>query len=481
MRPSTPILYGCFMAWYLDPLFMSRIQFAFTVSFHIIFPAISIGLAAYLAVLEGLWLKTRDTHYKDLYLFWMKIFAVSFGIGVVSGITMPFQFGTNWAPFTHQFANVVGPLMGFEVLTAFFLEASFLGIMLFGWGRVSEKMHFFATCAVSVGTMISAFWILSANSWMQTPQGFVVRDDGLFYPSDWIRIIFNPSFPYRLVHMMLGAFLATACIVGAVGGWYLLKKKHTGPARTMFSMAMLMMVVVAPLQLVAGDLHGLNTLEHQPAKVAAMEGHWKTGGNVPLYLVAMIDEKNEKTTGLAIPGGASWVLRHDKNGVIKGLSDWPADERPPVAIVFWSFRVMVGIGLAMIALGVWAFIAYMRRTLFTSRALHMAAVVMAPMGLVAILAGWYVTEVGRQPYTVYNIMKTADSVSNVAGQAVAFSMLLYVISYAVVFGAGLYYTFKLIKKGPAVGQSAETFGTIAPDMSLVSQAFPGLGQNKKGK
>ncbi len=467
------------MEWLLDPLFMSRVQFAFTVSFHIIFPAITIGLAAYLMVLEYLWLKTSNNHYKDIYLFWMKIFAVCFGIGVVSGITMPYQFGTNWAPFTEQFSRVAGPLMAFEVLTAFFLEASFLGIMLFGWGRVSKRMHFFATCAVSIGTMISGFWILAANSWMQTPQGFVILENGDFQPTDWLAITFNPSFPYRFAHMMIAAFLATACIVAGVSASYLKKKKHLAPAKTMFAMSMLMFVVVAPLQLVVGDLHGLNTLEYQPAKVAAMEGHWETGKNVPLYLVAKIDEKNEKTTGIAIPNLASIILGHSPDAEIKGLKEWPPHERPPVAVVFWSFRVMVGIGLLMIAMGAMAAVQFFRGKLFTCPILQRFAIFMWPTGLIAILAGWFVTEVGRQPWTVYNVMKTSDSVSNIAGSSVALSMALYVVSYTIVFGAGVYYMFKLVKKGPAAGAEAETYGAPGgKHHSMLVEAFPDVFKKK---
>lgn len=468
------------MPWYLDPLLMSRIQFAFTISFHIIFPALSIGLAAYLAVLEALWLKTRNQHYKDLYLFWMKLFAVSFGIGVVSGVTMPFQFGTNWAPFTKQFANVVGPLMGYEVLTAFFLEASFLGIMLFGWGKVSEKMHFFSTCIVSFGTIVSAFWILSANSWMQTPQGFRIGEDGVFYPENWWEIIFNPSFPYRFFHMTIAAFLATACIVAGVSAWYLLKKKHVATAKTMFAMSMLMMVFVTPIQALIGDAHGLNTLEHQPRKVAAMEGHWETGANVPLYLFAKIDEEKETTTGISIPGGASWILTHGTTKEIKGLKEWPKEERPPVAIVFWSFRIMVGLGLAMMGIGLLAAIQFFRKKLYDSNLLLRLCVLMSPTGLIALLAGWFTTEVGRQPFTVYGHMRTDASLSPIDGMTVAVSMMMYLVSYTIVFGAAMYYSFKLIRKGPAIGKQEETFGTPnEPQASALFEAFPSLFAREK--
>lgn len=447
----------------LDALLLSRIQFAFVISFHIIFPAITIGLAAYLTVLEALFLKTKHPVYKELYLFWMKIFAVCFGIGVVSGITMPYQFGTNWAPFAEQIGRVIGPQMGFEVLVAFFLEASFLSIMLFGWNKVGPRMHFFSTAIVSIGTMISAFWIISANSWMQTPQGHRIGEDGMMYPVNWIEIIFNPSFAPRFIHMMLAAFLATAFIVGATGAWYLWKNKHIAHARIMVGMAMLMAAFVAPLQVVVGDWHGLNTLEHQPAKVAAMEGLWETRTHAPLVLLGHPDQKAEKTHSLlSIPSGASLILKHKADGELKGLKEWPPEERPPVAWVFWCFRVMVGLGMLMMLTGVIAGVQWLRGRLFESRWFYPWIVAMAPSGIIAILAGWFVTEIGRQPWVVYGVMLTKDGVSQmITGTQVAISLLLYIIAYIIVFGAGMYYLFKLVLKGPQVGKWAETFGAPA--------------------
>lgn len=446
----------------LDPLLLSRIQFAFVISFHIIFPAITIGLAAYLAVLEGLHLKTKHPVYKELYLYWMKIFAVCFGIGVVSGITMPYQFGTNWAPYALQIGRVIGPLMGFEVLVAFFLEASFLAIMLFGWNKVSPKMHFFSTCTVSIGTMISAFWIISANSWMQTPQGYKVDPNGYLTPTNWLEIIFNPSFAPRFIHMMLAAFLAVAFLVGGTGAWYLWRRQHTAHARIMVGMALLMAAFVTPIQIFVGDWHGLNTLEHQPVKVAAMEGLWETRSHVPLVMLGYPDsEKEETREWLAIPSGASLILKHHPAGEIKGLKEWPKDERPPVAWVFYCFRVMVGMGMLMLLTGAIAGVLWLRGRLFDSRWFYPWLMTVAPSGLLAILAGWFTTEIGRQPYVVYGVMRTAQALSPVTGEQVAISLLLYIIAYIIVFGSGVYYIFKLIRRGPVAGQWVETFGAPA--------------------
>lgn len=433
----------------LDPVLLARIQFAFTVSFHIIFPAFTIGLASWLAVVEWRYLTTKKDVYKEVYKFWVKIFAVCFGMGVVSGVVMSYQFGTNWSVFSDKIGSVIGPLLGYEVLTAFFLEASFLGVMLFGWGRVSQRMHFVSTCIVAVGTVISAFWILSANSWMQTPQGFEVNEEGLFMPTSWVEVIFNPSFPYRFFHMVTAAYLTTAFVVGGVGSFYLFTKRHIEHAKVMVGMAMIMAVLVAPLQLFIGHAHGENTMHHQPIKVAAMEGNWETGSNKPLYLFGWPNEETESTEyGITIPGGASWILTGDVNGEIPGLKDVAAEERPPVAIVFWSFRIMVGIGMAMILTGVLAIILFLRKRLFDSKLFQLWCMALTPSGFIAVLAGWFVTEVGRQPYTVYGVLRTGDSVSPVMGEHVALSLLAFIVVYTFVFGAGTYYILKLIGKGP---------------------------------
>ncbi len=442
----------------LDPVLLARIQFAFTISFHIIFPAFTIGLASWLAVVEWRWLKTKDPIYKDIYKMWIKIFAVCFGMGVVSGVVMSYQFGTNWSVFSDRVGNVIGPLLGYEVLTAFFLEASFLGIMLFGWGKVSERMHFVSTCIVAFGTVISAFWILSANSWMQTPQGFEIRDNGILYPTNWIEIIFNPSFPYRFMHMLTAAYLTTAFVIGGISAYYLWRKKFTKHSKVMFRMSMMMAIFVAPLQLVIGHEHGSNTLEHQPIKVAAMEGNWERGGNKPLYLFGMPNTETETTDyGIEIPNGASLILTGNIDGVIPGLKDVPSTERPPVAIVFWSFRVMVGIGILMIITGIVAAILNYRKKMYITRWFLLWCMALTPSGFIAVLAGWFVTEVGRQPYVAYGVIRTSEAMSPVIGEFVAISLLAFIIVYTFVFGAGSYYILKLIGKGPSAGRVKESY------------------------
>jgi len=441
----------------LDPVLLSRIQFAFSVSFHIIFPAFTIGLASWLAVLEWRWLRTGNAVYAEVYRMWVKIFAVTFGMGVVSGVVMSFQFGTNWSVFSDSVGNVLGPLLGYEVLTAFFLEASFLGVMLFGWNRVSPRMHFASTLIVAAGTLVSAFWILSADSWMQTPAGFRVAEDGLFYPTSWLHVIFNPSFANRFVHMITAAYLTTAFVVGGIGAFYLWRGRHESHARVMFGMAMIMAVFVAPLQLVLGDLHGLNTLEHQPAKVSAMEGLWETRQGAPLKLFGWPDQEGEMTRySIELPKLSSLILTHSLEGEVKGLKEWPPEERPPVAWVFWSFRVMVGIGLLMILTGVLALVLYLRKRLFDTRWFQYVCMAMTPAGFVAVLAGWFVTEIGRQPYIVYNVMRTEDAVSPVGGSPIALSLAAFVVTYLFVFGAGSYYILRLIGKGP--GTEEEPYG-----------------------
>jgi cytochrome d ubiquinol oxidase subunit I len=428
---------------------LARVQFAFTMSFHILFPAITIGLASYLAVLEGCWLATRRQVFLDLYHFWLRIFAVAFGMGVVSGIVMAYQFGTNWGFFSEYAGPITGPLLAYEVLTAFFLEAGFLGVMLFGWTRVGPGLHFLATCLVALGTLISATWILGANSWMQTPQGYAIAD-GRMVPVDWFAIVFNPSFPYRLAHMAIAAFLSTALCVGASAAWHLRRGKDGPALRTMFSMAMWMMVAVAPVQAFVGDLHGLNTLEHQPAKIAAVEGHWQGDGKpLPLLLFGVPDMEAERTRyAVGIPRLGSLVLTHSWNGQIPGLKDFARDERPNALIVFWSFRVMVGLGLLMIALGAWSVWLRWRGRLYDTRAFLRLAQWMGPAGLVAVLAGWITTEVGRQPWVVYGVLRTADAVSPHGAAPLALSLALFVVAYLFVFGVGIAYVLRLVRAGP---------------------------------
>lgn len=432
-------------------LTLARAQFAFTVSFHFLFPAFSIGLASYLAVLEGLWLKTGKGVYANLYRYWLKIFAVVFAMGVVSGIVMSYQFGTNWSVFSDKAGPVIGPLMAYEVLTAFFLEAGFLGVMLFGINKVGKGLHFVATLAVAIGTFISAFWILSVNSWMQTPQGHEISPDGRFLPGpSWLDIIFNPSFPYRLTHTVLAAYLTTAFAVGAVGAWHLLKDRANPGARKMFSMAMWMAAIVAPIQVLAGDAHGLNTLEHQPAKVMAMEGHYQSHPNgAPLILFGIPNSEEKRVDyAIEIPKASSLILKHDLNAPLAGLDTIPDENEPPVPIVFWAFRIMVALGLAMVGIGMWSLVARWRKKLYDWTWLHRAAVVMGPSGFVAVLAGWVVTEVGRQPFTVYGLLRTADSASPLEAPAVAASLVAFVVVYFAVFGMGVWYILQMMKKPP---------------------------------
>ena len=440
----------------VDAVLLARIQFAFTVSFHFIFPAFSIGLASYLAVLEALWLKTGRDHYLDLFRYWLKIFAVAFAMGVVSGIVMSYQFGTNWSVFSDKAGPVIGPLMAYEVLTAFFLEAGFLGVMLFGMNKVGKKLHFTATLMVAIGTFISAFWILSVNSWMQTPVGHIMGENGQFLPGEsWWTIILNPSFPYRLVHTVIAAYLTTAFVVGAVGAWHLLKDRANPHARIMFSMAMWMAALVAPVQIFAGDMHGLNTLEHQPVKVMAMEGHYQSHPEgAPFYLFGIPNSKEQRIDyAVAIPKASSLILKHDPNAPLAGLDTVARDDQPPVGIVFWAFRIMVGIGFLMLGLGLWSLLARLKGRLYDWPLLHRAAMVMGPSGFVAVIAGWVTTEVGRQPYTVYGLLRTADSASPLAAPAVGASLVAFVIIYFAVFGAGTWYLLRLMSHRPKSGEA----------------------------
>jgi cytochrome d ubiquinol oxidase subunit I len=459
----------------LDPTLLARVQFAFTISFHILFPAFTIGLASWLAVLEWRWLKTGRQIYADVYRMWVKIFAVTFGMGVVSGVVMSFQFGTNWSRFADAGGSVLGPLLGYEVLTAFFLEASFLGVMLFGWNRVSPRMHFASTVIVAAGTLISAFWILSANSWMQTPQGFRIGTDGLLYPTSWLQVIFNPSFPFRFVHMITAAYLTTAFTVAGIGAFYLWRQRHVHHARVMFGMAMIMAIFVAPMQLLFGDLHGLNTFKHQPAKVAAMEGLWETRQGAPLVLFGWPDQEEETTKyALEIPKMSSLILTHSFNGEVKGLKEWPREDRPPAALVFWTFRIMVGLGMLMIATGAIALVLYLKKRLFDTRWFQYWCMALTPAGFVSVLAGWFVTEVGRQPWIVQDLMRTNEATSPVIGTSIAISLAAFIIVYVFVFGAGSYYILRLIGKGPEEAQAAEAaYGDHGIEKPPIVTELPG--------
>ncbi|KRW62875.1 cytochrome ubiquinol oxidase subunit I [Pseudomonas sp. TTU2014-080ASC] len=442
----------------LEALDLARIQFAFTISFHIIFPAITIGLASYLAVLEGLWLKTGQEVYRDLYHFWIKIFAVNFGMGVVSGLVMAYQFGTNWSAFSEFAGAVTGPLLTYEVLTAFFLEAGFLGVMLFGWNRVGPGLHFFSTVMVAIGTLISTFWILASNSWMHTPQGFEIIA-GKVVPVDWLAVIFNPSFPYRLAHMATAAFLATAFFVGSSAAWHLLRGRNTPAVRKMFSMAMWMALLVAPVQAFIGDMHGLNTLKYQPAKIAAIEGHWENppGEATPLILFGWPDMEREETRfKLEIPYLGSLILTHSLDKQVPALKEFAKEDRPNSTIVFWTFRVMVALGMLMILAGVVALFLRWRGRLYEFRPFLHLAVWMGPSGLIAILAGWYTTEVGRQPWIIHGLMRTADASSGHSYAQMSLTLALFVVVYFAVFGVGIGYMLRLVRKGPVAHEGQET-------------------------
>jgi len=462
----------------LDAVGLARAQFAFTMSFHIVFPAFSIGLASYLAVLEARWLLTGREVFINLFNYWLKIFAVAFGMGVVSGIVMSYQFGTNWSVFSDKAGPVIGPLMAYEVLTAFFLEAGFLGVMLFGLKRVGPKLHFIATLMVAIGTLISAFWILSANSWMQTPAGYAVSADGQFVAADWLAVIFNPSFPYRLVHMVLAAYLTTALVVGAVGAFHLMRDQHLPGPRVMFSMAMWMATLVAPIQILAGDQHGLSTLAHQPAKVMAMEGHFQSHPDgAPLVLFGLPDQAGGKVDyAVEIPKLSSLILKHSLHAPLAGLDTVPRENWPPVAAIFWSFRIMVGLGFMIMGLGLLSLWIRWRGTLYQSRLLHMFALAMGPAGFVAVLAGWFTTEVGRQPFTVYGLLRTADAASPLAAPAVGSSLLAFVVVYFIVYAAGLTYLFRLMATPPLHGEagpSREAPVRAAGITPAVGAAVPG--------
>ena len=446
-----------------DAFMLARIQFAFTVSFHIIFPSITIGLASYLAVLEGCYLKTHNPVYKQLYLFWSKIFAVNFGMGVVSGLVMAFQFGTNWSGFSEFAGSITGPLLTYEVMTAFFLEAGFLGVMLFGWNKVGPRLHFFATCMVALGTFMSTFWILASNSWMQTPQGYII-ENGVVVPTDWLAVIFNPSFPYRLAHMAIAAFITSALLVVATGAWHALKGKRDAAVNKMLSMGLGLLMVLVPLQVLVGDMHGLNTLKYQPAKIAAVEGHFKNEGNepTPLILFGIPDMEAEETKyKLEIPALGSLILTHSLDKQVPALTEFAKEDRPNSTIVFWSFRIMAGLGMLMLLLALWG--NWLRRgQRWGSKPLFLRfAVLMGPSGLVAVLAGWFTTEVGRQPWVVYGVQRTADAVSGHGVLPMTISLAVFIVIYCSVFGVGTYYLLHMLKKGPDNSLPPETTDMIA--------------------
>ena len=434
-------------------LSLARAQFGFTIAFHIMFPAFSIGLASFLAVLEAGWLITKRQVFLDAYKYWLKIFSVVFAMGVVSGLMMAYEIGANWSGYSEKVGPILGPLLAYETMTAFFLEAGFLGIMLFGLERVGPKLHFLASALVSVGTIISASWILAANSWMQTPQGYVIGAKGDFEPASWLAIIFNPSFPYRELHMVIAAYLATAFAVGAVSAWHLLHQRDNAIARLTFSMAMWMAAIVTPIQMYAGDAQGRNTLIYQPAKIAAIEGDFSSGVQ-SLNLIGWPDLPAAKMDeNIAIPHLGSLIITHQWNGSIQGLDAFPRGDWPVVVATFFAFRVMVGLGMLMLAVGLLSLWLRLRRQLYSTRWFHWLATAMGPAGFIAIVAGWTTTETGRQPWTVTGLLRTAESVSPVTLPEVATSFAVIIFIYAVVFGAGIRYLLHMAATPPEPGEA----------------------------
>ncbi len=438
---------------HLDAIILARLQFAFTIAWHIIFPSFSIGLASYLAVLEGLWLLTKREAFHVLYRFWIKIFAISFGMGVVSGVVMSYEFGANWSVFSARASPVIGPLLGFEVLAAFFLEASFLGVMLWGRKKVGPGLHFAATCIVAFGTLVSAFWITSANSWMQHPVAFAMDAKGRFIATDWWAVIFSPTFPLRFSHMVLAAYLTTALAVGGASAWRLLRgtgepgRKESGIA---LRMAVGMALVVAPLQLVVGDAAGKLVAEVQPAKLAAIEGFWETKGHQAFNMIAWPDRGTQSNDfALSIPELGSLITHGRADAVVQGLKAFARADQPPSAVVFWAFRIMVGLGVLMILQGIWGAILWLTGRLETTRPYLMLSTAMGPAGFVAVVAGWTTAEVGRQPYVVYGQLRTADAVSPVGAGPISVSLLTFLVVYAIVFCVGVLYILRLVAAGPA--------------------------------
>jgi cytochrome d ubiquinol oxidase subunit I len=454
----------------LDALILSRLQFAFTIAWHIIFPSFTIGLASYLMVLEGLWLKTGRQTFKILYLFWLKVFAISFGMGVVSGVVMSYEFGANWSVFSARTAPVLGPLLAFEVLTAFFLEASFLGVMLFGWKKVGPGLHFLATCLVAFGTLVSAFWIIAANSWMQFPASYSIAPDGRFVARQWLGVIFSPTFPLRYLHMVTAAYLSTALVVGGASAWQLLRRPDQPESRIALRMAIGMFALVAPLQLIIGDAAGKQVGELQPSKLAAIEGFWETRPAQPFHVIAWPDRKAQGNDfQLSIPGFGSWITHGRTDAVVTGLKAFAPADQPPAAVVFWSFRIMVGLGVLMIGLGLWGAWLWLRGGPERSRLFLRASVAMAPAGFISVIAGWTTAEVGRQPYVVFGAMRTAAAVSPIAAGEVSASLIAFLVVYAVVFCAGALYIIRLIAEGPLPAAAAPApAGPRAPGSPLAA-------------
>jgi cytochrome d ubiquinol oxidase subunit I len=459
----------------LDALLLSRIQFAWVIAWHILLPAFTVGLSCYIATLEVLWWVKKDDVYRRLSAFWIKIFAVSFGMGVVSGIVMPFQFGTNWSRYIDATSNVVGGLMAYEVLTAFYLEAAFLGVLLFGRKLVPQWVHVLSAILVALGTLLSSFWILAANSWMQTPRGHELVD-GRFYALDMFSVIFTPSFPYRITHTVIAFLITTGFVILGVAAGYLRRGRHVEESKVMVKMSLVFLTIMVPLQIVVGDLHGINTLKHQPAKLAAMEGLWESTTHVPASIFAIPDEEAETNRfELAIPVLGSLYLTHSLSVEVQGLKAFPREDRPPVAIVYFAFRIMVGIGLLMLLIVVLGWLAHRRGRLYTAPVFLRLANWAIPIGFIAVLAGWTVTEVGRQPWVVYGLMRTAEAISpSLTAADVGLSLAAYIVAYVFMFGGGFLLLRRMVLRGPAPAQAIEgredAQARAARPLSAVSEA-----------
>ncbi|SFF37148.1 cytochrome bd-I ubiquinol oxidase subunit 1 apoprotein [Fontimonas thermophila] len=437
----------------MDVVLLSRIQFGFTVGFHILFPTLTIGLAWFLVFFEARWRCTQRQAYLDLYRFWVKIFALTFGMGVVSGLVLSYQFGTNFSRFSEFAGPVLGPLLSVEVLTAFFVEAGFLGVMLFGWDKVGPRLHFLATLLVAIGTTNSAFWILSANSFMHTPQGAAVVD-GVLVPQDWWAIVFNPSFPYRLAHMLLASAITTALVIAGGSAWCLARGLYREASRAALRSAIAVLAVAAPAQIVVGDLHGLNVRAHQPMKVAAMEALWETTRGAPLVAFAWPDQDAQTNRyAIEIPKLASLILTHDADGEVRGLNEVPRADQPPVLPVFFGFRLMVGLGVVFVVLALWGVWSAWRGRLDADTRLQRAFMAATPLGFVATVAGWIVAETGRQPWLIHGMIRTADGISPIPATNVAFSLTLFVLVYGFLFAVYLYFVLALVRKGPVLPQT----------------------------
>ena len=427
---------------------LSRIQFAFSIAFHILFPTLNLGLAMFLCIMEGVWLKTKNPVYLHLCQFWTKIFAITFGMGVVSGIVLSYQIGTNFGPFIIAFGDVLGALFAYETLSAFFLEAGFLGIMLYGWNRVPSSLHYAATCLVAFGTTISAFWIMSANSWMQTPSGFIMVHDH-YIVNSWLAVIFNPSFIPRYIHMVFASYATTCFVVSGISAYYLLQNKHIAIARRSLSFALWAALIVLPIQMIIGDVVGINVYHYQPLKTAAIEGNWETQHGAPLVLFALPRQQLQKNDfEISIPKLASFINTHEWDGELIGLKSVKPADQPQMAPVFFSFRIMVGIGVLMLLMAIAAVFLRYHDRIYTSTLFLYACMLVGPLGFISSICGWFTAEMGRQPWVVYNLMRTKDSVSAITIDQVAISLGLIILTYGIIFGFYLYYLFKLIKKGP---------------------------------